>query len=201
MAIPRLEIFDDGRPQAQGAARVTTDLAAIEEGKLAAYEQGYKAGWDDAAAAQAEDQTRIRADLARGLQALAFTWAEARAHVLKSLEPLLIEMVDRLLPETARETLSPLVLERLMPMAEELADQPVVLVLNPAARAAVVSLIDQATGLPLKIEEEPTLGEGQVYLRLGAAEAKVDLTRVTAEITAAVRGFFTLAAEERPAHG
>ena len=192
MPMPKLEVFDVDAPQKQTSGMVVTQLGAIEEAKLAAYEQGYKAGWDDAAAAQSEDQTRIRADLARNLQQLSFTYQEARAHILKAVEPLLEEMVNRLLPDTARETLAPLVLERVMPMADELTDQPVVLVLNPAVRVAVETLIEQATGLPMTIEEEPTMPEGQVYIRLGGVEAKVDLTRVTADIAAAVRGFFSL---------
>ena len=195
MPMPQLEVFDADPAARQPSGMVVTQLGAIEEGKLAAYEQGYKAGWDDAAAAQSEDQNRIRADLARSLQQLSFTYQEARSHILKAIEPLLEEMVNRLLPETARETLAPLVLEQVMPMAEELTDQPVVLVLNPAVRAAVETLIEQATGLPMSIEEEPTLPEGQVYIRLGGTEAKVDLTRVTADIAAAVRGFFSLSEE------
>lgn len=195
MAMPKLEVFDVDSPQKQASGMVVTQLGAIEEAKLAAYEQGYKAGWDDAAAAQSEDQTRIRADLARNLQQLSFTYQEARAHILKAVEPLLEEMVNRLLPETARETLAPMVLERVMPMADELTDQPVVLVLNPAVRVAVETLIEQATGLPMTIEEEPTLPEGQVYIRLGGTEALVDLSRVTADIAAAVRGFFSLSRE------
>jgi flagellar assembly protein FliH len=193
--MPKLEVFDVDAPQKQTSGMVVTQLGAIEEAKLAAYEQGYKAGWDDAAAAQSEDQTRIRADLARNLQQLSFTYQEARAHILKAVEPLLEEMVNRLLPDTARETLAPLVLERVMPMADELTDQPVVLVLNPAVRVAVETLIEQATGLPMTIEEEPTLPEGQVYIRLGGTEAQVDLSRVTADIAAAVRGFFSLSRE------
>lgn len=195
MPMPKLEVFDVDAPQKQTSGMVVTQLGAIEEAKLAAYEQGYKAGWDDAAAAQSEDQTRIRADLARNLQQLSFTYQEARAHILKAVEPLLEEMVNRLLPDTARETLAPLVLERVMPMADELTDQPVVLVLNPAVRVAVETLIEQATGLPMTIEEEPTLPEGQVYIRLGGTEAQVDLSRVTADIAAAVRGFFSLSRE------
>ncbi len=200
MPMPRLEVFEPAGQPKKPSTIVTTEISAIEEAKLAAYESGYKAGWDDAAAAQTEDQARIGADLARNLQQLSFTYQEARSHILKALEPLLTEIVGRLLPETARETLAPLVLEQVMPMAEELADQPVVLVLNPAVRTPVERLIEQATGLPLTIEEEPTLGEGQVYVRLGGAEAKVDLTRVTAEIATAVRSFFSLA-EETPPHG
>lgn len=195
MAMPKLEVFDTDPPSVPASGMVVTQIGAIEEAKLAAYEQGYKAGWDDAAAAQSEDQGRIRADLARNLQQLSFTWQEARAHILKAVEPLLEEMVNRLLPETARETLAPMVLEQVMPMAEDLTDQPVALVLNPAVRPAVEALIEQATGLPMAIEEEPTLPEGQVYIRLGGAEAQVDLSRVTADIAAAVRGFFSLSRE------
>lgn len=195
MPMPRLEVFETPAVTRSAADLVTTQASAIEEGKLAAYEQGYKAGWDDAAAAQDEDQTRIRADFSRNLQQLAFTYQEARSHVLKGVEPLLKEMVSRLLPDMARETLAPMVLEQVMPMAEELADQPVALVVNPAMRAPVESLIAQATGLPMEIVEEPSLAEGQVYIRLGGAETKVDLTRVTADIAAAVRGFFSLSEE------
>lgn len=195
MAMPKLEVFDIDSPQEQASGMVTMQLGAVEEAKLAAYEQGYRAGWDDAAAAQAEDQNRIRADLARNLQQLSFTWQEARAHMLKAVEPLLEEMVGRVLPETAREMLAPMVLEQVMPLAGEMTDQPVALVLNPAVRVAVETLIEQATGLPMVIQEEPTLPDGQVYIRLGATEAQVDLTRVTADIAAALRGFFSLSRE------
>lgn len=195
MAMPKLEVFDIASSQEQASGMVTMQLGAVEEAKLAAYEQGYRAGWDDAAAAQAEDQNRIRADLARNLQQLSFTWQEARAHMLRAVEPLLEEMVGRVLPETAREMLAPMVLEQVMPLAGEMTDQPVALVLNPAVRVAVEGLIEQATGLPMVIQEEPTLPEGQVYIRLGATEAQVDLARVTADIAAAVRGFFSLSRE------
>ena len=194
MPMPKLEVFDTDAGSGRSDMMVV-QVSANEEAKLAAYETGYKAGWEDAASAQSEDQGRIRADLARNLQQLSFTFQEARAHVLKAVEPLLEEMVNRLLPETARETLAPLVLEQVMPMAEELTDQPVTLVLNPAVRVAVEGLLMQATGLPLTITEEPTLPEGQVYIRLGASEAKVDLTRVTTDIAAPVRGFFSLSDE------
>ncbi len=83
-------------------------------------------------------------------------------------------------------------LDALTPLADDLTDAPLTLVLNPAARMAVEDLVASATGLPMVIEEEPSLGEGQVYIRLGGAETKVDLTQVTADITAAVRAFFNL---------
>ncbi|MFT4149105.1 MAG: flagellar biosynthesis protein [Paracoccaceae bacterium] len=165
----------------------------LEEARLAAYEAGYSAGWEDATAAQAGDQARMGADLARHLQSLGFTYQEARIHILRAVEPVLQQVVTRLLPEIAREAIAPVVSEALMPLVAGLADTPVELLLNPAARPAVEPRLQATTGLPITVVEEPTLGEGQVYLRLGTgAEARVDLDRAVARIATAVRGFFEL---------
>lgn len=188
----RLEVFET-EATAANSATVVLDTLALEEAKLRSYDAGYSAGWEDASTAQSNEQGRMKADLARHLQALGFSYQEARMHVLKAIGPLLIEIVGRLLPDLARETLAPVVLECLMPLAEGSADTPVTLVVNPAARAAVEQLLERTTGLPLILVEEPTLSEGQVYLRLGSSETEVNLDRAITEITAAVRGFFALA--------
>jgi len=193
----KLEVFDTEEKPAK-TQTVVLDRVALEDEKLASYDTGYRAGWEDANAAQSDDQTRIGADLARNLQSLGFTYHEARTHILKAIEPLMVQIVGQLLPEIARETLAPFVLETLMPIAEGLGDAPVTLVLNPAARASVEALLEQATGLPVTIEEEPTLGEGQVYIKLGSVETKVDLDKATADIATAVRGFFDLPGKDRP---
>jgi len=192
----KLEVFDTGvgavLPQT-----VVTDISAMEEARLASYENGYSAGWEDANKAQSGEQAQMRADLARNLQALGFTFQEARMHILRAVEPLLQDIVGRLLPVVARDALAPIVLEALVPLAEAMVDTPVTLVLNPAARPAIEALLEQATGLPLTLVEEPTLGESQVYLRLGATEVHINLDRAIAEITAAVRGFFDLSEKDR----
>ena len=185
----RLEVFETPDAPASRATMVV-DAGALEDIRMLAYEQGYTAGWDDAAASQTDDQTRIKADFARNLQSLGFTFQEARMHVLRALQPLIYEIVASLLPKMARETLASIALDTLMPLADQMADAPVTLVLNPASRAAVETLLEQTTGLPLTVIEEPTLGEGQVYLRLGDSETRIDLDRATADIAAAVRDFF-----------
>ncbi|MFC3085889.1 flagellar biosynthesis protein [Tabrizicola soli] len=199
MAGLRLEIFDTAAAP-DGGLQPLVEVSALEEAKIASYEQGYSAGWEDASAAQQGDQSRIRADLARNLQSLSFTFQDARSHVLQAVRPLILEMAGRLLPGIAREALAPTVLEALAPMAEEMGDAPVTLVLNPAARERVEGLVAQASGLPVVIEEEDSLGEGQVYIRLGPRETSVDLDRVTRDISAAVHAFFNLSDEE-PSHG
>lgn len=192
----RLEVFETEQ-SASGGKTVVLDTMYLEETRLAAYDSGYSAGWEDAAAAQSSDQTRVQADLARNLQGLSFTFHEARQHVLRALQPLMSEMVGRLLPALGRETLPQMVLEVLMPMAENLADTPITLVLNPATRPAVEALLEQATGLPLIVTEEPSLSEGQVYLKFGGIETQINLDRATAEISAAVRGFFDIPEQEK----
>lgn len=186
----RLEVFETATELAR--TTVVTDLSAMEEARLAAYEQGYTAGWDDASAAQAEDQTRLGAEIARNLQTLAFTYHEARTHVLRAIEPLLAQMTERVLPDMARAALAPIIVETLRPMAADLADAPVILLINPAARPAVEALIERSGALPVTIEDEPTLGEGQAQLRFGPSETRIDLDRAVADIATAVRGFFDL---------
>ncbi|WP_240784104.1 flagellar biosynthesis protein [Tabrizicola caldifontis] len=191
MAGLRLEVFDTALSP-DGEERPLVEASLLEETRVAAFEQGYCAGWDDAIAAQMGDQAQIRSDLARNLQSLAFTFHDARNHGLQAVRPLILEMTNSLLPAVARAALGPMVLEALTPMVEELADGPITLVLNAADRERVEALVAGETGLPMKMEEEPSLSEGQVYIRLGTTEAKVDLAQVTTDISAAVRDFFTL---------
>ncbi len=195
MGLLRLEVFELPSTEGPGAT-VVTDIGALEEAKLAAFEKGYSAGWEDAEAAAQTDQTRIGADLARNMQALSFTYHEARAHVLKALEPLLTQTLCKLLPETARAALGPQVVQALMTLAEEMAGEPVRLVLNPADRPAIEGVLADSFGMPIMITEEPSLGEGQVYLRLGETELRIDPDAAARDIAAAVRDYFALLNKE-----
>jgi flagellar assembly protein FliH len=190
----RLEVFETASDTTPGT--VVTDLSAMEEARLASYEQGYVAGWEDAVGAQAGENTRMAADLAHNLQSLSFTYHEARTHVLRGLEPFLVDLVGQLLPQIARGVLGPLVQSALVPLAEIAADGPITLLFNPAARAVIEPLVDQAHGPPLSLVEEPTLGEGQVFLRFGDAETRIDLDGAITEITAALADFFTLSTKD-----
>lgn len=194
MAI-RLEVFDT-QQENQKSEVVVTDRGQVDEVRLAAFEEGYSAGWEDAVAAQNEDHLRLAADLSRNLQALSFTYHEARDHVLAALEPLLRAIAAQLLPAIAREALAPQVAEVLSPLVAEAAGQPLTLVINPAARAAVEDLLSGQNLPPLTIEEEPTLVDGQVHIRSGLTEVRVDLARAISAITAALHDFFVLNVKE-----
>lgn len=159
MALLKLEVFEQPRPVAEGQA-VVMGASDIEDLRLQAYDVGYAAGWEDAAAAARQEQERITSEVANNLQRLAFTFQEARAHVLKSVQPVVMHLSTQLLPKLAQDVLAPVVLDTVMPLIDDLADCPIKIVLNPSSRMAVERLLSQAAGLPLVIEEEPTLGEG-----------------------------------------
>jgi flagellar assembly protein FliH len=199
----KLEVFETEERRPGATETVVLDTLALEEAKLTAYDNGYQAGWDDAASAGSEDQARVKADLARNLQALSFTYNEARQHILKALEPLMTSVVDRVLPATARATLAPLILETLRPIAARASEPPITVVLHPASRPALEAIMDNASGLPITIEEEDTLGEGTAFIRFHSGETQIDLDDAVARIARAVQEFFALngAPSKDTAHG
>ncbi len=188
MAQPvELETFDLPDPMRRPADVGDAELA---EQKLAAYEQGYGAGWNDALQAQAEDIARLRTDLGRRLCEMELSYRDARRHILTALEPLLRDMVSKVLPAVAQATLGPMVLEQLQPIAAELAATPVEICTSPAKRDLVEALVNRDGGLPLRIVAEATLTDGQAYLKLPGHAAKIDLDGVIETITGAVDAFF-----------
>lgn len=194
----KLEVFEP--PSQAPTQTVVMTGAEVEDARLQSYEAGYAAGWEDATAASLEEQARISSELANNLQQLGFTFQEARSHILKSVQPVLVQLCTHLLPVLAKEALAPVVLETLMPILDDTVDTPVRVELNPASRLGVERLLTHAAGLPLQVVEEPTLGEGQVYLRLGQVEQRVDLDLAVAQLTRAVHDFFDYSEKETP-HG
>ncbi|OSP56807.1 hypothetical protein [Pseudoruegeria sp. SK021] len=171
-----------------------------EEQRLVAFEHGYKAGWDDAVTAQSEDNGSISADLAGNLRDLSFTFQEARLHILKGVEPLVREIVKSVLPDLASQTLPDLVVERLHTFLASAVEPPIILMVAPASRAAVEAAMPQTPGFPVLIREEPTLAEGQAFLRAGLVEESIDTAAAISEIRASIEDFFSLS-EGLKAHG
>lgn len=181
--------------------RIVFSRDELEERRLADYEQGYAAGWEDAIAAQDQEISRLRSDLGRSLQEMSFTYHEAHSHVLRTLEPLLQDMVSKVLPAIAREVLAPMVIEHLRPVAKELASQPVVLVAHPSNREMLEQIVIADATFPIEFREEPSLGDGQAHLLLGEEETRVDLDGVVNAIASAVSGFFQIEKQEERRHG
>lgn len=193
-----LESFDDLAGLPPGSTVSTTEF---EEARLASYESGYAAGWEDAIGAQEDEIGRLRADLGQNLRDMALSYGAARNHVLKSLEPLLREMVSKVLPQMARAALADVVVDTLRPLAAEMASAPVVVRTHPDNRAAIARVIGQNPDLPITIRDEPSLALGQAFLVAGTHEAAVDLDRAIGEIAGAVQAYFLSDNPQEPSHG
>lgn len=187
--------LEDFEAAAQPSPAEPTDSiprADVEAEKIAVYEQGYKAGWDDATRSEAQDQSRIGADFARSLQDLSFTFHEARAHVIQTMEPLLNELVGKFLPDLVNETLGLKILEELRPLIEDGTDSPIQLVVAPTSRTALQAQFDQSDISGIQLTEEPSLADGQAYLRFGKIERQIDMTGALDQISDAIRSLYAL---------
>jgi flagellar biosynthesis/type III secretory pathway protein FliH len=191
----QLETFETPEQRCEA---ISLSASELEEARLIAFEQGYSAGWEDSVAAQDRETVKLRTDLGNSLQALSFSYHEARTHVLHALEPLLRDMVLKVLPAIARESLAGIVLEQLVPLAKNLSETPISIVVHPNSRESVEDLLAARSTFPMHYVEEPTLSEGQAFLRLGDAETRIDLDGVIAAIAAAVATFFQIDGEEKP---
>ncbi len=187
--MPIGHLLEDYSDFNSGSPVTLTDIS-LEERRLAAFEAGYQAGWDDSLKAQAEDTMRVSSELAQNLHELSFTYQEAYSGILNALAPLLKEMVDTVLPQAARETLGSRVTEMLFELSQELGKQPVEIVTAPSNMVAIEEMIAKDVPLPVTVKGEISLGEGQVFVRVGGTEREVNLSEVLAEIDRAVTGFF-----------
>jgi len=167
-----------------------TSDTSLEEHRLEAYEQGYKAGWDDAATAQSEEQSRIAADFARNLQELSFTYHEVRGQLLNSLEPLLMEMVSKVLPRLAFSNLPQTIIDEVLSVAQSQMDVGIEIVISPTNRPALEQLLEEQTGLNIAIVDESSMAEGLAYLRFADTEKQIDLESILIGLSQSVEGFF-----------
>jgi flagellar biosynthesis/type III secretory pathway protein FliH len=173
----------------------------LEETRLAAFDKGYAAGWDDATVATQTDRSKAEDEVWRNLQALGFTFQEARMHLLQGLKPLLTTMMSRLLPALGRELLNEHILAALLPYAETTLEKPIRLHVNPRSVHFVDRVTSRANGLDLRITEDAALSEGQVFLRFeNGDETQINLDRAVQQIMTVVTTFFDYPQENRK-HG
>lgn len=188
MSIAHL-LEDFGEP---AAAQPAPALAgeALEAHRLEAFEEGYRAGWDDAVKAQAEEESRVRADLARNLQEMSFTYHEAYAQVSRALAPLFERIADTLLPSAVRDSLGSHVVEQLTALAREGAEGVAEVAVAPESEAAVAALLEEGLPCQVRLRSDAMLGAGQAEITFGHVEREIDLDAALAAINDAIHAYF-----------
>ncbi|WP_224824228.1 flagellar biosynthesis protein [Cognatishimia sp. MH4019] len=183
------EDFSSSSPSPEADA---SGPALSEDQRLEAYETGFKAGWDDANAAMTEGAAAVETAATQTLSDLSFTLAEAKAHTLAALRPLMEQLASNILPAVAQSSLAPLIVEKVLAVADTSMDTQLSLRIAPEDRSSIEDALEGHCELPLRLIDEATLMSGQANLDLGAIEHQIDLPALTAEIQAAVSDFYSL---------
>ena len=182
-----LERFE---PWPEDGVELSISEVKFEEERLQAFERGYGAGWEDAEKAQAQEYGKFTSDFANNLRELSFTYHEAHGQMVKALEPLLAQIVTSVLPEIAGKSLGPQIVEILLGAAKAAGERSVEVVVGQGHAAVVEAHVPGDIGMPVRVIEEPSLGEGQAYLRFGDGEHQIDFDDVLAGVSRAVDAFF-----------
>ncbi|MGJ8543988.1 MAG: flagellar biosynthesis protein [Sulfitobacter sp.] len=162
----------------------------LEDFRLEAFENGYRAGWDDAVKACEGDETRLAADLRRGFQDLSFTFLEAQSKLSQAMAPLMHQVIEKMLPVVAQETLGQHVVEQIQKLVTSQGSDAIEIAVSPASKMKIETVLEGKSSPPFAIVAEPALTEGQVYIRVGSAEREVDLDAVIDGISKAFDAFF-----------
>lgn len=175
--------YSDGEP-------ITLTDVRLEEHRLESFEAGYQAGWEDAVKAQSDEARHISADLAQSLQDLSFTYQEARSAVIESLAPLLTQMVETVLPKLAHRHLPGRVADVVKELIAEQGKQRVIIQACPNDIPALETLLSHDPEIDITLDEDGTLTEGQLRIKLGHTEHELDLQAVLGGLERAVSNFF-----------
>lgn len=171
---------------AEGPVISTADA---ESQKLESFESGYKAGWDDAVSAQDEDTQRVGKELSQSLQDLSFTYQEAYSHVLKSMSPLLEEIVNVLLPGLIEDALGKQLLDHLQTLASEIGQAPVVICVHPDVVETITPMAIGDFSFPVDVSGDASLTNAQAEIRFGEHSKQIDLNEILSTVKDSVEGF------------
>ncbi len=179
-----------GGSKSEPGAKEEMSSDGIEDQKLQSFEEGYQAGWDDAVKAQADEKMKISAEFGQNLQDMSFTYQEALSKLTLSIEPVMAQIVDKLLPALARQALGAHVIEQLCEMLKDCAGQPIEIVVAPASVETIKELGEKSLTDTFEVVEEASLGAGQAFVRVGATERSIDLDSVISGVSDALSAFF-----------
>lgn len=168
----------------------TAPAAAAPETAPDRFDEGYNAGWDDAMAQAEADGTRVSEALGIRLGALQHEQRAATATVLRTLEPALRDIFDRLLPRTAGRAFLPVLMEELGDVLDS-GVRGVSLAVSPEDAPALTRLLERAdiASDHATVRAEPSLSLSQAVIGWEGQERRVDLEGTLAALDDALETF------------
>ncbi|SDW67408.1 hypothetical protein [Litoreibacter albidus] len=182
---PFLEDFASQERSAGQSAAGTPTQAELR----ASFDDGYKCGWQDGgAAAQSKDQ-EVRDAMSSALQAMNFTYFEARQHALQSVRPVLEAMVNAVLPQVLAQSLGGRVIE-VLEVASKSVEPSVTITCAPDSEAMLSALVADVVKFPVTINTEPTLTTSQALIAFDDGQTSVDLDATLQALRDCITNFY-----------
>lgn len=167
---------------------------------LPGFDDGYNAGWDDATEAHRKTQDKLKSELSQALQENAFTFQEARVHVLGALQPLIVELTRKILPAMMHQTAAGHVSEALNQFIELHAPKSLELHVCPEDRQDIELLLTDLP-MPVSLKEDGSLEPGQTRFAFEQKEAEVNTPALLAEVTRLLDDYFNQLPQLEAANG
>lgn len=161
-----------------------------EEEKLKSFEAGYGAGWEDAVKAQKETATQLATDLSQSISDLDFTLHEARGQFGQLIQPILQQIVSKMLPDMAHKTIGLHIVQELQDALTGQVSDQIVIAISPDHKAQLEDLLNECSDIRATVAADALLSPGQAQIRIGEVEREIDLDAVISGINDAVAAFF-----------
>lgn len=179
MTHPLLECFDD--PQQD----------VPPPGPPQAYLDGHAAGLAEGRADALAELARQTSGLREALDDLTFQYAEARQHVLSSLEPLIKAICDKILPDLAREVVGPTVVDWAMAAARQQSGVTPTITVHSGMIPVLEQAFEKAPDERSRFEVDDLLGDGQIVLGTpDLGETLLDYPALLAEVRSRLEALF-----------
>ncbi|MFL4469488.1 hypothetical protein ACERZ8_06250 [Tateyamaria armeniaca] len=180
--------FGTLKPANVGKKSMSTE--EIEDLKLQAFEGGFQAGWDEAVKAQSDTVTHVSAGLAASLQSASFEYHELRGTLHASVQSIMTEIVETILPVAAHASLGSHIRDLVGSISQDALDRSIEIAVAPGRDEAVRNLLSAELPEPFEVIVDPMMSPNQATLRMGAKEIDVNLDKTVAEIASALTNFF-----------
>ncbi len=185
MSVLKLESFSHDVEIRRGISK----FESFEALRDSAYSDGVKSGADAASRAFEDEKIRTLAPILEALNDMGFSQIEASQAMLKSMRPMVEQLVKTVLPESARLGFGSEVAALLAKAYEKAPTARIVISVAPDAVASIQSLLAPSNA-DFSVEPDPTLDGLQAQVNWQGGYDQIDLDAALKDVRAAIDTFF-----------
>lgn len=162
------------------------DVTQADEGaEHLAYQEGYEEGLRAGLACAEAENAALNATLVQAISDIDFSYAEARAQLLHSLEPLFETLISTLLPHCVESAFASLLQTELNAAADSATGGPICIHVHPSQQATI-KRATESLATKLFVRTDITLDQHAAWIQCGNTEARLDLDRLLEQISQAL---------------